>query len=131
MIKTKGDFPGIMTKTNGSLEKQRDTRRSRTEIERKIKDGNYIEWMKERFGVMEMDEIIADKEFINDMIKEIERVREEKIVYDKDYKKYDLDKWRRKNNRKLLLRRINEKAREKREKWVMGEGVEDVIYDSN
>ena len=76
MIKTKGDFPGIMTKTNGSLEKQRDTRRSRTEIERKIKDGNYIEWMKERFGVMEMDEIIADKEFINDMVKEIVQYRD-------------------------------------------------------
>lgn len=100
--------------------RQRQVMRNRTEVERKIKEGTYIEWLKQEHGVMDEDDVLSDREFLNDIIREIERNRERSIVYDYYYKRSHLDEWIRWNERKIMLRRVGEKAELKKKLKKIG-----------
>lgn len=99
----------IMESERGKL-RNKIVAEGRSELHKNIKNGNYLEWLKKEYGIMDIDSILLDKEFFEDMKHEIERVRTEKIVYDKNYKESDLNEWRRKNNRKTVLRLLSKKA---------------------
>ena len=90
----------------------------RAELDKNIKNGNYLEWLKKEYGVMDMNSILLDKEFLDSLVREIEEFRKEKIVYDKDYKRQYLDEWIRKNERRKTLREIAEKAKANKEAKV-------------
>ena len=99
----------------------------RAELDKNIKDGNYLEWLKKEHGVIDMDDILLDKDFLDDMKREIEKTRERRIVYDNDFKRYYLDEWIRKNNRKQILRGISEKS--KAIKLKVDEGIENDVVN--
>ncbi len=107
MITIKGDFLSIMSKYDERLRlRNKIVTEGRAKLDRSIKNGTYVEWLKKEHGVIDMDDILLDKEFLNDMKKEIERTRKRNIVYDKDYKEFELNEWRRKTNRRKILREV-------------------------
>ena len=63
--------------------------KGRREITQKIKEGMYIEMMKEEYGIMDEKELISDKEFLDDMIRDIEKARKEKL--EKELKESESD----------------------------------------
>lgn len=83
----------------------------RAELSKKMKDGTYIDWLKKEHGIMDEKEIMLDKQFLDDIIREIERNREKEIVYSEEYKNFELNEWRRRQNRKELMRRVAEKGK--------------------
>lgn len=84
----------------------------RAELDKNIKDGNYLQWLKKEHGVIDMDDVLLDKDFLDDMKREIEKTRKRKIVYDKDFQRAYLDEWIRKNDRKQMLRGISGKSKD-------------------
>ncbi len=105
----------VMIMNDSSIERLRLRNKivseGRTKLDKSIKTGAYIELVKKERDVMDMNSILLDKEFFDDMKKEIERNRERRIVYDKDYKESDLNDWRKKNKRRLILREISKKSK--------------------
>jgi len=66
--------------------------RGRREITEKLKKGTYIEMMKEEYGIMDEKELVLDKEFLDDMIREIEESRKRKIEERLKEEESDIDR---------------------------------------
>ncbi|MDD3474410.1 MAG: hypothetical protein PHP08_00720 [Candidatus Dojkabacteria bacterium] len=92
--------------------------KGRSEVDKHIREGNYLEWLKKEYGVMDMDDILLDEDFLNGMKNEIERNRQKILVYDYDFKRHYLDEWVRKRDRKVMLREISERAKEKKRSQI-------------
>lgn len=107
MITIKGDFLSIMSKYDDRLKiRNKIVTEGRAKLDRNIKNGTYVEWLKREHGVIDTDGLLLDKEFLDDMKKEIERTRKQKIVYNKEYKEFELNEWRKKMNRRKVLKEI-------------------------
>lgn len=87
----------------------------RSKLNREMKNGNYVDWLKREHGVMDMNDVLLDKEFFDSMKKDIEEYRKKRIVYDHDFKRHYLNEWLIKNERKLTLRMIHDKVKSNRE----------------
>ena len=87
----------------------------RSKLNREMKNGNYVDWLKRDHGVMDMNDVLLDKEFFDSMKKDIEEYRKKRIVYDHDFKRHYLNEWLIKNERKLTLRMIHDKVKSNRE----------------
>ncbi len=82
--------------------RERVIEKGQVEINRWLKEGVYVDLLKEKNGIMDDKEVMLDKEFLDDMLKEIKRSKERGVVYNKKYKNHWLDEFLSKNNRKPL-----------------------------
>ena len=82
----------------------------------------YIEWLKKENGVLDEQEFLLDKNFLADMIMEIEESRIRRLVYLPEYKKWYLDEYLRKKRRKECMKKIAEKSKMKKELEISNRG---------
>ncbi len=83
----------------------------RTAINKKIRNGTYIEFLLKENGVLNEEEVITDRDFLNDIISEIERNRTKSLVYNDKYKRQYLDEWIEIRDRKERKKRIADKIK--------------------
>lgn len=69
-------------------------------IDKQLKNGTYLDMLREENGLTDEKDNILSEEFLFDSIKDIERSRERKLVYDKDYQRQSLDEWLREKEKK-------------------------------
>lgn len=79
----------------------------RRKINKQLKEGIYLELLREESGIMNEKEFILDKEFLSDMVNEIERNRKLDLVYDEDFRRHWLDEWLKKKRRKEVLMKVS------------------------
>jgi len=85
--------------------------KNRTEINKVLKDGNIMNYLKEEIGIMNESEFFLDKEFLNSIKNDMEKNNLSKLVYTKEYKNHWLDEWIVMNEKKKKMKfRIKKKS---------------------
>ncbi len=86
--------------------------RERVRVNRKMRNDSYIEFLKEEHGILDDKDVILDKDFLNDIIQEIEKNRLRKIVYTTEFKQEFLREWLVQKKRKDRYRKFIRKLKE-------------------